>query len=62
MSARTDRHAGKPHASPQTSAPGDDVHAELGSPALRLLAAVLAVAAAAGLSALWPWGLALPLP
>lgn len=41
---------------------GDDVHAELGSPALRLVAAVLIVALAAGISALWPLGFATPLP
>lgn len=45
--------------SEQASAPDDGVHAELGSPALRLLAAVAIVAAAIGFSALWPWGFAL---
>lgn len=41
---------------------GADPHAELGTPGLRLLAAVAIVAAAAACSALWPWGWALPLP
>ncbi|MBN8493231.1 MAG: hypothetical protein J0M00_17625 [Burkholderiales bacterium] len=39
-----------------------DPQAELASPALCLVAAVALVVVAAALSALWPWGHALPLP
>ena len=47
----------------QTPARGNDVNAELlDSFGLQLLAAVLVVALAAGLSAVWPWGFALALP
>lgn len=47
----------------QTPARDGDVHAELlDAPWLQLLAAVLIVALAAGLSALWPMGFATPFP
>lgn len=46
----------------QTPAHLDDPHAEAGTPALRLMAVAAAITAAIACSAIWPWGVALPLP